>query len=46
MDNLSYLFIAFAAIWTGLFVFLLQIGKRLTIMQKQVEALQPERESH
>lgn len=45
MDNLSYLFFAYAAIWTGLLFFLVQIAKRLSVMQKQLESLQQEKES-
>ena len=40
MENLSFLFIAYAAIWTGLFIFLVQISRRLSMVQKQVKALQ------
>lgn len=42
MTNLTYLFIAYAAIWTGLFIFLLQIGKKLTQQQRAVESLKEE----
>jgi CcmD family protein len=45
VDNLNYLFFAYMAIWTGIFLFLLQIAKNLSTMQKQVETLQQERES-
>ncbi len=45
MENLNYLFFAYAAIWTGLFIFLLQIAKRLSTLQKQVKALQEEMKS-
>jgi len=46
MNNLGFLFVAYAAIWTGIFVFLLQIARRLSVMQKQVQSLQQEMESH
>ena len=42
MTNLTYLFIAYAAIWTGLFIFLLQIGKKLTQQQRVMESLKEE----
>lgn len=39
MDNLGYLALAYAAIFTGLFIFLLNIAKKLSLMQKEVELL-------
>ena len=42
MENMTYLFLAYAAIWTGLFVFILQISKHLSGLQKQVESLKQE----
>lgn len=45
MENMTYLFLAYAAIWTGLFVFILQISKHLSGLQKQVESLQQDMQS-
>jgi CcmD family protein len=42
MENVRFLFAAFAAIWTGLFVFLLLIARRLTHLQRDVKTLQQE----
>jgi CcmD family protein len=42
MEKMTYLFLAYAAIWTGIFIFLLQIARRLSVMQKTVEALKQE----
>ena len=42
MDNLVYLFIAYVAIWTGLFIFMLQIGKKLTQQQRDIANLKEE----
>ena len=39
MGNLGYLALAYAAIFTGLFIFLLNIAKKLSLMQKEVELL-------
>ena len=40
MHSMTFLFAAYAAIWTGLFIFLLQIGKRLTSVQRDLKILQ------
>jgi len=40
MDNLYYLVIAYAVVFTGLFLFLLQIAGRLTRLEKKIKALQ------
>ncbi len=42
MENITFLFLAYAAIWTGLFLFMLIIGRRLSTLHKQVERLQKE----
>lgn len=39
MQNLTFLFIAFAAIWSGLFLFLLRVARQLTVLQRDVEML-------
>ncbi len=44
MGNITFLFWAYVAIWTGLFVFMLQIARRLGGLQKQVKSLQQELE--
>ncbi|MBN1559260.1 CcmD family protein [candidate division KSB1 bacterium] len=40
-----FLFAAFAVIWTGLFVFLLMIARRLTSLQQEVKSLRREMKS-
>lgn len=45
MSNLGYLFLAFAAIWTGLFIFLLLLAGKLSGLQKQVKLLKQELKS-
>ena len=42
MENITFLFLAYAAIWTGLFLFMLFIAKRLSNLSKQVNHLQKE----
>ncbi len=42
MSNLHFLFLAYAAIWTGLFIFLLQIAKKLTQQQRVLDSLKDE----
>jgi CcmD family protein len=42
MEKMTYLFLAYSAIWTGIFIFLLQIARRLAVMQKTVDALKQE----
>jgi|GEM_PF-3575246 len=39
MNNLTYLFTAYAAIWTLLFLFFLSSSKKLIRLAKEVEAL-------
>jgi CcmD family protein len=39
MGNLGFLFAAYAAIWTALFIFMLQIARRLSSLQRDVETL-------
>jgi CcmD family protein len=36
MDKLSYLALAYAAIWTGIFLYLVNIAKKLSFMQREV----------
>ncbi|MDZ7314939.1 MAG: CcmD family protein [candidate division KSB1 bacterium] len=36
MTKLGYLFLAYSAIWTGLFIFLLAILRRLTKLEEQL----------
>ena len=38
--NLTYLFIAYAVIWTALFLFILNISKKLKQTSKEIELLQ------
>ena len=40
MGKLGYLFIAYAFIWTGIFVFLLSIARKLTNVERQLELFQ------
>ncbi len=40
MSNLIYLFFAFLAIWTAIFIYLLMIGAKLTRLQKTIRALE------
>lgn len=42
MTGVKFLFAAYAAIWTGLFAFLLLIARRLTRLQRDVHSLQQE----
>lgn len=42
MSNLGFLFTAFALIWTALFVYLLFIVKKLTILENKIDALAEE----
>lgn len=39
MNNLLYLFLAYAFIWTALFVFLLSIAARLSRMQREIRQI-------
>ena len=39
MENLSYLFAAFAAIWIVIFVYVLLIQNKQRRLQKQIDAL-------
>ncbi|NOY61298.1 MAG: CcmD family protein [Calditrichaeota bacterium] len=39
MSNLTYLFIAYAFIWTAIFLYLLNIGKKLSFMQREIKLL-------
>jgi len=43
MSNLVYLFLAFLAIWTAIFLYMLAIGSKLTRLQKTMRVLE---ESH
>jgi CcmD family protein len=40
MSHMTYLFLAYAVIWTALFIYLLRLGQRLSLLHKQVDALQ------
>jgi CcmD family protein len=42
MGKLEYLALAYAAIWTGIFIYLLNIAKNLTYIKKQVKLLKDE----
>ena len=42
MGKLEYLALAYAAIWTGLFVYLLNIAKNLTSIKKQIKLFKDE----
>ena len=42
MGKLEYLALAYAAIWTGIFIYLLNIAKNLTNMKKEVKLLKEE----
>ena len=39
MGNIGYLALAYAAIWTGIFIYLMNIAKKLSFMQKEVKLL-------
>ncbi len=39
MSKLTYLFIAYAFIWTAIFLYLLNIGKKLSFMQREMKLL-------
>ncbi|NIA30094.1 MAG: CcmD family protein [Actinobacteria bacterium] len=39
MSNLTYLFIAYAFIWTAIFLYLLNIGKKLSFIQREIKLL-------
>jgi len=39
MNKLLFLFLAYTFIWTALFIFLLSIARKLSLMQKQVKQL-------
>jgi len=39
MGNLVYLFAAYTIIWTAIFVYMLSIGKKLTLLSREVEIL-------
>ena len=39
MNKLLFLFLAYTFIWTALFIFLLSIARKLTLMQKQIKQL-------
>lgn len=39
MSNLTYLFLAYAFIWTAISVYLLNIGKKLSFMQREIKLL-------
>ena len=39
MGNLGYLFLAYAAIWSGIFIYLVNIAKKLTLMEKEIKLL-------
>lgn len=39
MTNLSYLFAAYAAVWIGLFVYLLRLGRRTRELEEELEEL-------
>jgi len=42
MENLTFLFAAYAAIWSGIFIFLLIIARRLTVLSRGIDALKQE----
>lgn len=42
MDKLTYLALAYAAIWTGIFIYLVGIARKLSFMQKEVKLLKEE----
>lgn len=39
MTNLSYLFAGYAAVWIGLFVYLLRLGRRTRELEEELEEL-------
>jgi len=39
MGKLYYLFTAYAVIWTALFVYLLGLGKKVSLLKKEIELL-------
>jgi len=39
MSNLGFLFTAFALIWTALFFYLLYVVKKLSVVEKKIDAL-------
>jgi len=42
MSHMTYLFLAYAVIWTALFLYVLRLGRRLNHLHRQVDALQNE----
>jgi CcmD family protein len=42
MEKMTFLFLAYSAIWSGIFIFLLQIARRLGVMQKDLDAIKQE----
>ncbi len=42
MGKLEYLALAYAAIWSGIFIYLLNIAKNLTTVKKQIKLLKDE----
>jgi len=39
MHDMTYLFLAYTIIWMALFIYVLQLGRRLARLQKQLDAL-------
>ncbi|MBN1480953.1 CcmD family protein [candidate division KSB1 bacterium] len=44
MGQLTFLFMAYAIIWTALFLFMLQISKKLTNLRREVKSLQEDKQ--
>lgn len=42
MGHLAFLFVAYAAMWSGLFVFLLRIAKQLSDLEQEVKSIKQE----
>jgi CcmD family protein len=39
VTNLSYLFAAYAAVWIGLFIYLLRLGRRTRELEEELQEL-------
>ncbi len=40
MDNLDYLFAAFAIVWTGIFGYILFLSRKQQLLQREIESLE------